>query len=161
MGDNINLQDRDGVRTPMQWDGTQNAGFSKVASEKLYSPVIDDQQFGFKAVNVKMQINDSSSLYSQIKEMIVERKRFQAFGKGTFQWVSGKENPALAVFWRTYRQEKLLVLHNLSGQPRKVDLVGLSGMGSLPKLVLGHYNLDQTMLDLEPYGFAWLDYSKV
>ena len=46
MGDNIHLGDRHGVRTPMQWTGDRNAGFSRTSPEKLYSPVIADLERG-------------------------------------------------------------------------------------------------------------------
>jgi maltose alpha-D-glucosyltransferase/alpha-amylase len=44
MGDDIWLKDRDGVRTPMQWDRTKNAGFS--SADKLYAPVVKEDPFG-------------------------------------------------------------------------------------------------------------------
>src|SRR5204862_4481763 len=53
MGDNIYLGDRNGVRTPMQWSGDRNAGFSRADVERLYSPVNMDPVFGYQAVNVE------------------------------------------------------------------------------------------------------------
>jgi maltose alpha-D-glucosyltransferase/alpha-amylase len=44
MGDNIWLPDRNGVRTPMQWDSTMNGGFSDGSSAKLFLPVINDER---------------------------------------------------------------------------------------------------------------------
>ena len=42
MGDNIYLGDRNGVRTPMQWDSDRNAGFSRANPQRLYLPVVID-----------------------------------------------------------------------------------------------------------------------
>jgi maltose alpha-D-glucosyltransferase/alpha-amylase len=42
MGDNVYLGDRDSVRTPMQWSGDRNAGFSTADREHLYLPVVTD-----------------------------------------------------------------------------------------------------------------------
>ena len=58
MGDNIQLFDRNGVRTPMQWSGGINAGFSSALPEKLYAPVIDDANFGYQRVNVASEDAD-------------------------------------------------------------------------------------------------------
>src|SRR5512138_948426 len=71
MGDNIWLFDRNGVRTPMQWNTGSNAGFSDAASESLFAPVIDDEVFGAAHVNVEAQRQDPESLWSVIRQMIV------------------------------------------------------------------------------------------
>ena len=55
MGDNIKLGDRNGVRTPMQWSGGWNGGFSAAEPEKLYAPLIQDPVYGYPAVNVVSQ----------------------------------------------------------------------------------------------------------
>ncbi len=62
MGDNIYLGDRNGVRTPMQWNGDRNAGFSRAVPAKLYSPVVMDPVWGYEAINVEAQQSDPSSL---------------------------------------------------------------------------------------------------
>src|SRR5690606_26680066 len=59
MGDNIWLDDRHGVRTPMQWSGEKNAGFSD--AEETYLPVIDDEIYGYEKVNVALQEKDPNS----------------------------------------------------------------------------------------------------
>lgn len=65
MGDNIWLEDRHGVRTPMQWTGdAPHGGFS--AAEKIYSPMVKDEVFGFQAVNVETVVKDPSSIYHKV-----------------------------------------------------------------------------------------------
>ena len=55
MGDNIYLGDRNGVRTPMQWTGDRNAGFSRADPARLYAPLIMDPVYGYQAINVEAQ----------------------------------------------------------------------------------------------------------
>ena len=62
MGDNLYLGDRNGVRTPMQWTGDRNAGFSRADPARLYSPVVMDPVYGYQAVNVEAQESDAASL---------------------------------------------------------------------------------------------------
>lgn len=62
MGDNVDLFDRNGVRTPMQWDESPNAGFSNADPELLYAPVIKDEVYGYQKVNVAAQEKDPNSV---------------------------------------------------------------------------------------------------
>src|SRR6185436_7401537 len=62
MGDNIYLGDRNGVRTPMQWTGGRNAGFSQANPQKLYLPVIIDPEYHYETINVEAQQNNAHSL---------------------------------------------------------------------------------------------------
>ena len=55
MGDNVYLGDRDGVRTPMQWSGDRNAGFSATNPQRLILPVIIDHEYHYQTVNVENQ----------------------------------------------------------------------------------------------------------
>ena len=56
MGDNVYLGDRDGVRTPMQWTGDRNGGFSRADFAQLYLPPLMDPVYGYQAVNVEAQL---------------------------------------------------------------------------------------------------------
>ena len=62
MGDNIFLGDRDGVRTPMQWTGDRNGGFSRADFAQLYLPPLMDPVYGYQAVNVEAQLRQPNSL---------------------------------------------------------------------------------------------------
>src|SRR5256712_6641227 len=55
MGDNIYLGDRNGVRTPMQWNGDRNAGFSRADPQTLYLPLVIDPVYHYQSVNVEAQ----------------------------------------------------------------------------------------------------------
>ena len=96
MGDNIYLGDRNGVRTPMQWNGDRNAGFSRANPARLYSPVIMDPVWGYEAVNVEAQQSDPSSLLSWMRNMIALRKLFRVFGRGTLEFLDPANRKILA-----------------------------------------------------------------
>eukprot|EP01132_Coremiostelium_polycephalum_P006232 gene6232-7762_t len=113
MGDNIWLEDRHGVRTPMQWDESPNGGFS--SSSQVYSQVINDPVYGFERVNVTLSERDPSSLYNIIRQMIQRRRKHLAFGHGSFKWVSN-ENPHIASYMRICGIDRMLIVHNLSSE---------------------------------------------
>ena len=82
MGDNIYLGDRNGVRTPMQWTGDRNGGFSRADAARLYAPLITDPVYGFSAVNVEAQERAPFSLLNWMKRLIGLRKQHTVFGRG-------------------------------------------------------------------------------
>ncbi len=132
MGDNIYLGDRNGVRTPMQWSGDRNAGFSKANPQKLYLPVILDPEYHYEAVNVEVQQNNPHSPLWWMKRRIAIRKHFKAFGRGTMEFLY-PENRKILVFIRTYGDERILVAANLSRfvQCAELDLSSFQGMAPL------------------------------
>jgi maltose alpha-D-glucosyltransferase/alpha-amylase len=113
MGDNIYLGDRNGVRTPMQWSGDRNAGFSHSNPQRLYLPIIIDPEYHYEAVNVETNQNNPSSLLWWMKRLIGLRKRFKAFGRGTIEFLH-PENRKVLAFVRRYEDERILVIANLS-----------------------------------------------
>jgi maltose alpha-D-glucosyltransferase / alpha-amylase len=128
MGDNYYLGDRDGVRTPMQWSPDRNAGFSESNPQQLYLPAIIDPEYHFEAVNVEMQRNNTSSLFWFMKRMINMRKNYKAFGRGDMRFLQ-VDNPKILAFTRTYEEETLLIVCNLSkyAQPAEIDLREFNG----------------------------------
>ena len=129
MGDNIYLGDRDGVRTPMQWSGDRNAGFSRADFARLYAPPIMDTIYGYQAINVEAQERDSSSLLQWMKRLIALRKRYKAFGRGTLEFLHPR-NRKILVYLREFEDERFLIVANLSRfvQPAELDLARLKGL---------------------------------
>ncbi len=161
MGDNIYLGDRNGVRTPMQWNSDRNAGFSRAVPAKLYSPVIMDPIWGYQAINVEAQESDTSSLLHWTRNMIALRKLFQVFGRGTQEFLK-PENRKVLAYIREYETELVLCVANLSrfAQPVKLDLSRFAGM--IPVEMLGYVpfpKIDETpyAITLGPYAFLWLE----
>ncbi|MGB7753782.1 MAG: maltose alpha-D-glucosyltransferase, partial [Candidatus Acidiferrales bacterium] len=161
MGDNIYLGDRNGVRTPMQWNADRNAGFSTATPARLYSPVIMDPVLGYEAVNVEAQQGDPSSLLSWMRNMIALRKLFSVFGRGSIEFLNPANRKVLA-YLRTYGEEQVLCVANLSrfAQPVDLDLSKLEGM--VPIEMLGYVEFPSIerqpyRLTLAPYSFLWLE----
>ncbi len=102
MGDNIHLGDRNGVRTPMQWTGDRNAGFSKAEPAKLYLPVIADPVYGYQAINVESQIQTPHSLLNWMRQLIRIRKTRPVFGRGSIEFLP-HANEKVLVHARAYR----------------------------------------------------------
>jgi len=160
MGDNIWLDDRDGVRTPMQWNADANVGFSTAPLEKFYAPPIDDEIFGYKWVNVAIQRGDPGSLWHTIRKMIAVRKEQTAlsYGDTTLLPVA---NPAVLAILRGCLGDSVLALANLSASPQSVE-VDLSSWfeESLHDLLkpdrsawTGDKLYSTTLL---PYEYSWL-----
>ena len=121
MGDNFYLGDRDGVRTPMQWSPDRNAGFSQANPQRLYLPLILDPQYHYESVNVELQSRNSSSLLWWMRRAISTRKKYKAFSRGDIKFLN-HENAKVLAFTRTYEDETMLVIANLSRFPQPVEL---------------------------------------
>jgi maltose alpha-D-glucosyltransferase/alpha-amylase len=128
MGDNFYLGDRNGVRTPMQWSSDRNAGFSEANPQKLYLPVILDPEYHYEAVNAEIQSWNTSSLLWWMKRIISKRQQYKALSRGDMKFVS-VENPKILAFTRTYEDQTILVVVNLSRytQPAELDLSNFQG----------------------------------
>lgn len=152
MGDNFYLGDRDGVRTPMQWHADRNAGFSEANPQRLYLPLILDPQFHYESVNVDLQSRNTSSLLWWTKRMISTRKKYKAFGRGDMKFIHS-ENAKVLVFTRTYEDQTMLVVANLSrfAQAAELDLDGYKG--SVPVEVLSRNRFPMIREDI-PYFFT-------
>lgn len=153
MGDNIWLPDRNGLRTPMQWDSGLNAGFSSAPPDQLYAPVIEDEDFGPTKVNVADQQTDPNSLLNTLRHMIAIRKQHKAFSRGNFAWLD-VGTPAVAAYTRTFAEEHLLILNNLSSQTQTVTLTGCTS--SCTDLLTAQPIPTSGLLALQPYQYLWL-----
>ena len=159
MGDNIYLGDRNGVRTPMQWNSSLNAGFSAADPERLYAPVISNAVYGFQAVNVDAQTRSEHSLLLWMKSLIKVRNAFRVFSRGTIQFLNPSNHRVLA-YVRQFEGETVLVVNNLSNSAQAVELDVQRYKGFVPIEMFGRNlfprfgNLPY-LLTLGPYQFYW------
>ncbi len=161
MGDNIYLGDRNGVRTPMQWSGDRNGGFSRADFAKLYAPPIMDPVYGFQSINVEAQRRDSHSFFNWMKRLIALRKSYQVFGRGSMEFLEPANTRVLA-YVRRYENETLLAVANLaeSVQPVELDLSMFNGR--VPVEMFGRVRFPPIgdlpyFLTLGPHDFYWFE----
>ncbi len=136
MGDNIYLGDRNGVRTPMQWNADRNAGFSRANPQRLYLPIIIDPEYHYEALNVEAQQNNPHSLLWWMKRLIALRKRSKPLSRGTIEFLE-PENHRVLAFLRRYEQECILVVANLARFSQAVELDLSAFKGSQPLEIFG------------------------
>jgi maltose alpha-D-glucosyltransferase/alpha-amylase len=162
MGDDIWRADRNGVRTPMQWDSSHNAGFSGAGA--LYEAVLDDDIYGYRRINVAQEQADPNSLWHAIRHMLIVRKQWRAFGRGTFEFAL-PDNEAILSYWRVYGDsepnERFLVVANLTGdpQPATLDLSEQEGarpVDALTGQAWPQVNRAAYAFELAPYACHWL-----
>ncbi|HJR80586.1 MAG TPA: maltose alpha-D-glucosyltransferase [Anaerolineales bacterium] len=151
MGDNIELFDRNGVRTPMQWDDSPNAGFT---TGKPFAEVIQGD-FGYQSVNVANQRAEETSLFHTIRRMMKIRKQHRAFGRGSMEWVE-TGNPAVAAYARKYKEEIVLILNNLSGSSQTIHLPTEYRGEATALLTENQFQLESSLV-LQPYSYVWLN----
>jgi maltose alpha-D-glucosyltransferase/alpha-amylase len=159
MGDNIYLGDRNGVRTPMQWNGGTNAGFSFADPERLYSPLISNSVYGYQVVNVDSQRRFSHSLLSWMKALIKTRNSYRVFSRGTMEFLRPSNHRVLA-YIRELGNEKILVVNNLSSSAQAVELDVQRYKGYIPIEMFGRNLFPRFgdlpyLLTLGPYQFYW------
>ncbi|HNT25043.1 MAG TPA: maltose alpha-D-glucosyltransferase [Anaerolineales bacterium] len=160
MGDDIWLPDRDGVRMPMQWDDSPNAGFSNAPADQLYHAPVEGVVFDYRTLNVAAQKADQGSLWHTIRKMVAMRKTTTAFGCGELEFLA-PENKSILAFTRGCQQEVMLVVHNLSSTRQEVALDLLGWQGAAVKDILSAKDYPPVgpgpySLNLEPYGYLWL-----
>jgi maltose alpha-D-glucosyltransferase/alpha-amylase len=158
MGDNLELPERNAARTPMQWSTEPNAGFTR--SEKPIIPVIDDGPYGYRQINAADQRRDPESLLNWTERIIRMRKEVPEIGWGDFR-VLDSEDPAIFGMRYDWRNNTVVILHNLSSDARQAEF-RLENSRDAPVLVdlLGdaHSKADargRHRVVLEPYGHRW------
>ncbi|MGB9377211.1 MAG: maltose alpha-D-glucosyltransferase [Mycobacteriales bacterium] len=163
MGDTIWLGDRDGVRTPMQWTPDRNAGFSNCDPARLNLPVIMDPIYGYQALNVESESNNTSSLLHWNRRMIEIRKQHPTFGMGDYSEL-GSSNPSVLAFTRTFGDDVVLCVNNLSRFPQPVELDLRRYENSIPIELTGLVHFPRIgelpfLLTLPGHGFYWFQIS--
>ena len=147
MGDNIWLDDRDAVRTPMQWTPDRNAGFSTADPGKLYLPVIQSLAYNHTAVNVESQMAQGHSLLNWMRGMLAVRKQHSVFGLGDFTVVDA-DNPAVLAFTRWVAQDTLEDATHMVGENEVLCVMNLSDRPQGVRLHLGEDHAGSALADL-------------
>ncbi len=156
MGDNIWLNDRDGVRTPMQWSDDINAGFSAADSNRLFLPVIDKGDFSFHHINVASQADKQDSLINRLKQLIKIRKEFNFLSSQSYEFIN-RENVGVLSILRWNETHSLLCFHNLTAKAQEVN-IGEEDyvlIHSSPGMKLNINPLDE-LFSLPAYAYAWI-----
>ncbi|MEZ0166345.1 maltose alpha-D-glucosyltransferase [Kineococcus sp. LSe6-4] len=174
MGDNIWLDDRDAVRTPMQWTPDRNAGFSTADPGKLYLPTVQSLVYHYQSVNVEAQLATGSSLLHWVRALLAVRRRHPAFGRGAYLQLTSRDeeahcsNDAVLAFLRVLERsagaegETVLCVNNLSDHPQAASLRLPGHAGATLRDVFGGAPLgtvdgDGTFeVTCGPRGFYWL-----
>jgi alpha-glucosidase len=143
---------RDGERTPMQWDDSANAGFTRGMPWLPVPP-------SYKTVNVASELKDPSSILQVYRSLLTLRHKNQALMEGDY--VALNENdPNVLSYLRRYKNEAVLVVLNMSSQPQEVsfDLApqgfgAKSGRTLLTSMPPGTKESALSHLSLEPFSF--------
>src|SRR5207302_9785077 len=159
MGDNVFLGDRDGVRTPMQWSGDRNGGFSRADFAQLYAPPLMDPVYGFQAVNSEAQLRTPTSLLRWLHRLIALRKEHPVFGFGTYEPIE-PSNPKIFAHLRRFEDDLVLCVHNLARSAQAVELDLRAYQGRHPVELFGRARFPRIgelpyLLTLGPRGFFW------
>ena len=165
MGDNITLGDRNGVRTPMQWTGGWNSGFSGADPEHLYAPLIDDPVYGYPAVNVLSQKGSEHSLLRWMQRIIAVRRSTKVFGKGSIEFLYPANHRILA-YLRKLGNETVMVVNNLSSSAQAVELDLRRYKGNILIEMFGNNLFPRVgdlpyLLTMGPYQFYWFRLRRV
>ncbi|MGE3141338.1 MAG: maltose alpha-D-glucosyltransferase, partial [Thermoleophilia bacterium] len=160
MGDNVYLGDRDGVRTPMQWTGDRNAGFSRANPQRLFLPPIIDPEFHYEQVNVENQAKNGGSLLWWMRRMLALRKRYDVFGRGDLEFLH-PENRRVLAYLRSDEERSVLIVANLSRFAQYVELDLSRFRGAEPVELTGQTRFPPIgelpyLLTLGPHAVYWL-----
>ena len=158
MGDNLELPERNCARTPMQWSDEPQGGFTK--HDKPKNPVIDEGPYGFQRINAAIQRRHPDSLLNWTERIMRMRKEVPEIGWGDFEILEVRD-PAVLAMRYDWRNNSVVVLHNLHEEPREVLFdVELGDLGQCLMNLLGdeHSKAEASgkhRIVLEGYGYRW------
>ncbi len=159
MGDNLRLRERECARTPMQWSLEPQGGFT--SSENPVLPVISEGAYAFEYVNVAEQRRDPNSLLNWMERIIRMRKEVAEIGWGDFTVLNAGNSEVFALCYE-WRNNAVVILHNLSAIPREVKFKPDLGNGDnrwLINLLSGDHSVaddsGKHCILLEGYGYRW------
>jgi maltose alpha-D-glucosyltransferase/alpha-amylase len=165
MGEDLSLDGREAIRTPMQWDDTSNAGFSAAAPDALFRPVAMRGRFGAKKVNVRAQQQDPNSLLRWFENLIHTLRTAPEIGTGTCSVIDAPLPRSVLAHRFDAPAGSILLLHNLADTPVTVNIGAQPNMNGNPYdlFVDGPYAAPTeklTDLALNGWGYRWIRLSR-
>lgn len=164
MGDDLSLDGRLAVRTPMQWNDSHAGGFSSAPLERLVAPPIAEGDYGYRSVSVDAQVGDPASLFNRIRHFIDARNGMRE--------MSGLHRPVgvgvPSVLGLRFDDELsgscVLLFTNLADEPVRFELPAdcVEALGSDPLVdMLADRRYSPVRgtpptIELDGYGFRWL-----
>jgi maltose alpha-D-glucosyltransferase/alpha-amylase len=158
MGEDLSLNERESIRTPMQWTDERNAGFSVATPECLVLPVIAGGDYGYEKVNVGAQQRDPKSFLNWLERMTRLRLRSSEFGVGRFEFLETNQ-PAVLAHACTSELCSVFALHNLSGCELEVSVNFGRKLAVYDLMLNCAYPTAEDgtqQFRLKPYGYLWL-----
>jgi len=138
----LKLLSRDNSRTPMQWNSSQNAGFTDGSPWIKMNP-------NYPEINVENALSDENSVFYYYKKLISLRKSYKVFSYGDYQPIL-EDHTAIYAFFREFEGEKLLVVANMSDDENLFDYSVETGDA---ELLLHNYEVEQEVsnVSLRPH----------
>lgn len=157
MGDNLDLEERDAVRTPMQWSDAPQAGFS--AADKLVHPVVEDGPYAYHHVNVEAQRRDPDSKLNWMTSLIRLRQECSEIGWGEWQILKTGFKQVLGMHYH-WQGSSLVILHNLDERAHEINLeLKQKGEEKLIDLMVDYQSIADEKgvhhISLDAYGYRW------
>lgn len=142
MGDDYLLDDRNGVRTPMQWSAAPSGGWSTADPTDFYLPLVTNPKYSISAVNVADQRADTTSLLHTVRRLIAERP--PEFGIAPFKAISTSDVGVLG-----FTRGNITVFANFTAERRTTPT-------SATTVIAGAGSLEPGAVSLPAYGWVWL-----
>jgi maltose alpha-D-glucosyltransferase/alpha-amylase len=160
MGEDLNLEGRESIRTPMQWDNSPDAGFSNAPRGELVRPVLSRGRYGKRKVNVRDEQRDPRSLLRWIQELIIVLRECPEVGVGVPSVIDVALPRSVLVHRFDAPEGAILLLHNLAATPVVLDLSAVE-VGKNPDEVFANaayepLTRDLSQVALDGWGYRWL-----
>ncbi|MCW2952571.1 MAG: alpha amylase catalytic region [Conexibacter sp.] len=159
MGDNLDLPEREAIRTPMQWDDTRNAGFSRADPERLVAPVIDFGPYDYRRVNVTAQRLDPNSLLTWFERILHALRECPEIGSGEHAIIDAGPEHVL-VHRADGDSGSMLFAHNLADRPCTLQLGAEHDPEQRPLNFFGDSDyggeVDLDAVELAGFGYRWI-----
>ena len=159
MGDDLDLEERYAVRTPMQWAGSQGGGFSDAAPETFIAPMIDHGPYRYQKINVADSLLHRNSLLHCIIDIANTRSEFPEIGVAPFRLINIDSDAVLGIYYETDTRS-ILTFVNFSDKPVNFTARGIRHATWTACLADKRYNdalvCGKTVaLNLSGYGYRW------